>query len=89
MGQLSALTGIDERRWWHKDHVLSDGAIVAAEKVIGPSPISLPVAVHLATLFKVPDPVTVASSLVTETVPVVYTSGKAKSLSRTAQDQSL
>jgi 3-oxoacyl-[acyl-carrier-protein] synthase-3 len=33
-GQLSALTGIEERRWWPKDHVLSDGAINAAQKVI-------------------------------------------------------
>ncbi len=34
MGQLAALTGIEERRWWPKGHLLSDGALVAARKVI-------------------------------------------------------
>ena len=34
MGQLAALTGIDERRWWPKDHILSDGAIIAAQKTM-------------------------------------------------------
>ena len=34
MGQLTALTGIEERRWWPKGHVLSDGAIIAAKKAI-------------------------------------------------------
>ncbi|QLE85256.1 MULTISPECIES: 3-oxoacyl-ACP synthase III [Shewanella] len=34
MGQLAALTGIDERRWWPKGHRLSDGALVAANKAI-------------------------------------------------------
>ena len=32
MGQLAALTGIEERRWWPSDHRLSDGAIEAAKK---------------------------------------------------------
>jgi erythronate-4-phosphate dehydrogenase len=31
-GQLAALTGIEERRWWPTDHRLSDGAIEAAKK---------------------------------------------------------
>ncbi|MGR5145966.1 3-oxoacyl-ACP synthase III [Photobacterium alginatilyticum] len=34
MGQLAALTGIEERRWWPKGHVLSDGALAAARKSI-------------------------------------------------------
>ena len=34
MGQLAALTGITERRWWPKGHQLSDGAIKAAHKAI-------------------------------------------------------
>ncbi|MFB2668378.1 3-oxoacyl-ACP synthase III [Shewanella xiamenensis] len=34
MGQLAALTGITERRWWPKGHQLSDGAINAAHKAI-------------------------------------------------------
>lgn len=31
-GQLAALTGIEERRWWPAEHRLSDGAIEAAKK---------------------------------------------------------
>ena len=34
MGQLTALTGIEERRWWPKNFRLSDGAITAAQKAI-------------------------------------------------------
>ena len=34
VGQLAALTGITERRWWPKGHKLSDGAITAAKKAI-------------------------------------------------------
>lgn len=34
IGQLGALTGIEERRWWPSDHRLSDGAIEAAQKTI-------------------------------------------------------
>ncbi|GGI75028.1 3-oxoacyl-ACP synthase III [Shewanella gelidii] len=34
MGQLAALTGITERRWWPKGHRLSDGAIAAAQKSV-------------------------------------------------------
>lgn len=34
MGQLAALTGIQERRWWPTDHILSDGAIAAARKTM-------------------------------------------------------
>ncbi|WP_133407078.1 3-oxoacyl-ACP synthase III [Parashewanella tropica] len=34
IGQLTALTGIAERRWWPKNHRLSDGAISAAHKAI-------------------------------------------------------
>ncbi|MFQ5660527.1 MAG: 3-oxoacyl-ACP synthase III [Gammaproteobacteria bacterium] len=33
-GQLEALTGITERRWWEGGHSLSDGAAVAARKAI-------------------------------------------------------
>ncbi len=33
-GQLEALTGIYERRWWHEGYRLSDGAIAAAQKAI-------------------------------------------------------
>ncbi|MCG8379355.1 MAG: 3-oxoacyl-ACP synthase III, partial [Proteobacteria bacterium] len=33
-GQLEALTGISERRWWEKGHILSDGAAVAARKAL-------------------------------------------------------
>jgi len=41
MGQLAALTGIEERRWWPKEHILSDGALAAAEKVIDETGISV------------------------------------------------
>ena len=41
MGQLTALTGIEERRWWPKDHILSDGALSAAEKAIEETGISV------------------------------------------------
>ncbi len=34
-GQLEALTGIAERRWWEKDYGLSEGAAAAARKAIG------------------------------------------------------
>ncbi|QYJ76527.1 3-oxoacyl-ACP synthase III [Shewanella sp. FJAT-52076] len=34
MGQLAALTGIRERRWWPLGHKLSDGAIAAANKAL-------------------------------------------------------
>ncbi len=33
-GQLEALTGISERRWWEEGHMLSDGAATAARKAI-------------------------------------------------------
>jgi 3-oxoacyl-[acyl-carrier-protein] synthase-3 len=33
-GQLEALTGISERRWWEEGHMLSDGAAAAARKAI-------------------------------------------------------
>ena len=36
-GQLEALTGITERRWWNKDHILSDGAAAAARKALAKS----------------------------------------------------
>lgn len=41
MGQLAALTGIEERRWWPKGHLLSDGAITAAEKAIEETGVSV------------------------------------------------
>ncbi|WP_372880645.1 3-oxoacyl-ACP synthase III [Psychromonas sp.] len=40
-GQLAALTGIQERRWWPTDHVLSDGAIAAARKTIAESGVNI------------------------------------------------
>ncbi len=36
-GQLKALTGIVERRWWEKNHRLSDGAAAAAKKALAQS----------------------------------------------------
>ncbi|HLA39470.1 MAG TPA: 3-oxoacyl-ACP synthase III, partial [Candidatus Glassbacteria bacterium] len=33
-GQLEALTGIAERRWWEKGHSLSDGAVTAARRAM-------------------------------------------------------
>ncbi|MCL1079984.1 3-oxoacyl-ACP synthase III [Parashewanella spongiae] len=41
MGQLAALTGINERRWWPKGHKLSDGAIAAAKKSINETGINI------------------------------------------------
>ncbi len=41
LGQLAALTGIEERRWWPKGHVLSDGAITAAQKAIDESGVQI------------------------------------------------
>ncbi|MEI8197119.1 MAG: 3-oxoacyl-ACP synthase III [Phycisphaerae bacterium] len=38
-GQLEALTGITERRWWHEDYPLSEGAIAAARKALAKSQI--------------------------------------------------
>ena len=36
-GQLQALTGIRERRWWEPGYPLSHGAIAAARKVLLPA----------------------------------------------------
>src|ERR1051325_6566747 len=33
-GQLEALTGIAERRWWNEGFTLSDGAAAAAKKAL-------------------------------------------------------
>jgi len=33
-GQLEALTGIAERRWWEPGHTLTDGAVAAANKAL-------------------------------------------------------
>ncbi|WP_354624488.1 3-oxoacyl-ACP synthase III [Psychromonas sp. MME2] len=41
MGQLAALTGIQERRWWPSNHRLSDGAIAAAKKTIAETDIDI------------------------------------------------
>src|SRR3954453_18247453 len=38
-GQLQALTGITERRWWEPGYPLSQGAIAAARKVLAGSPV--------------------------------------------------
>lgn len=39
-GQVEALTGINERRWWHENFVLSDGAAAAAKKALAKSGIA-------------------------------------------------
>ena len=36
-GQMEALTGITERRWWEEGHILSDGAAIAARKALDQS----------------------------------------------------
>src|SRR5205085_12550231 len=36
-GQLEALTGITERRWWEPNYPLSQGAIAAARKALASS----------------------------------------------------
>ena len=41
MGQLAALTGITERRWWPKGYRLSDGAIAAATKAMNETGINV------------------------------------------------
>ncbi|MDO6620557.1 MULTISPECIES: 3-oxoacyl-ACP synthase III [unclassified Shewanella] len=41
MGQLAALTGIKERRWWPKGYRLSDGAISAARKAVAETGINV------------------------------------------------
>jgi acyl-CoA:acyl-CoA alkyltransferase len=38
-GQLEALTGIAERRWWPDGHRISDGAIAAAQRALEASPV--------------------------------------------------
>ncbi len=38
-GQLEALTGIVERRWWEPGFALSDGALAAARKALAQSPV--------------------------------------------------
>ena len=37
MGQLEALTGVSERRWWPKDYPVSQGATIAALKALATS----------------------------------------------------
>ena len=39
-GQLAALTGIHERRWWERDFPLSRGAVLAAQKALNRSGVS-------------------------------------------------
>ena len=39
-GQLQAMTGIRERRWWEPGYQLSSGAIAAARKVLSVTGIS-------------------------------------------------
>src|SRR4051794_34941609 len=36
-GQLEALTGISERRWWPKDYSVAKGAAIAAKKALAAS----------------------------------------------------
>lgn len=40
-GQLAALTGIEERRWWPSNTLVSDGAIAAAKKAIAETQVDL------------------------------------------------
>jgi 3-oxoacyl-[acyl-carrier-protein] synthase-3 len=40
-GQLEALTGISERRWWHKDYSVAHGAAVAAKKALAASNVAI------------------------------------------------
>src|SRR4051794_39811676 len=40
MGQLEALTGISERRWWHRDFPVSHGAAMAGMKALAASNVS-------------------------------------------------
>lgn len=40
-GQLEALTGIAERRFWDRDFKLSDGAISAGQKALAKAPVSI------------------------------------------------
>jgi 3-oxoacyl-[acyl-carrier-protein] synthase-3 len=40
MGQLEALTGISERRWWPKDYSVAHGAAIAATKALAASNVS-------------------------------------------------
>jgi 3-oxoacyl-[acyl-carrier-protein] synthase III len=40
VGQLEALTGIAERRWWPEGHRISDGAIAAARRALEASPVA-------------------------------------------------
>ena len=39
-GQLQALTGIRERRWWEPGYPLSQGAIAAAKKALAATGVS-------------------------------------------------
>lgn len=39
MGQVEALTGIEERRWWDRDYPVSRGAAAAAKKALSQSPV--------------------------------------------------
>jgi 3-oxoacyl-[acyl-carrier-protein] synthase-3 len=40
VGQLEALTGIAERRWWHEGYRISDGAIAAGQRALDASPVA-------------------------------------------------
>src|SRR5262245_60614088 len=39
-GQLQALTGIEERRWWEESHPLSEGAAAAGRRALESSGLS-------------------------------------------------
>jgi len=77
-GQFEALTGIHQRRWWPKDHRLSDGAYAAAKKALKQShiPISaLGAVVYTAVAREQFEPATacrVASLLGVEAGTAVY-----------------
>src|SRR3954447_15107500 len=77
-GQLEALTGITERRWWEPNYPLSQGAIAAARKVLAASevqPQDVQVMIYAAVCREQFEPATacrVAAALGISTEAAVY-----------------
>src|SRR3954468_20950926 len=77
-GQLEALTGISERRWWEPGYSLSEGAIAAARKVLAASevrPQDVQVMIYAAVCREQFEPATacrVAAALGISTEAAVY-----------------
>lgn len=77
-GQLEALTGITERRWWEPGYPLSQGAIAAARKVLANSPVrpqDIQVMIYAAVCREQFEPATacrVAAALGISTEAAVY-----------------